>query len=57
MLLIAVATSDIWGFELGWDVMVDKMVLMARAMGIPTITCEQHFAELEGPRWLAFAEE
>ena len=43
-ILICGATADIWGFDLGWDVMVDKVVLMARALGIPTIIGEQYFA-------------
>ena len=41
--LIVGGSSDLWGYAPGWDIMVEKMVLMARALGIPTIDGEHHF--------------
>ena len=42
-MLVVGGTSGIWSYNtVAWDVMVNKMVLMARAMGIPTITGERY---------------
>ena len=45
--LIIGAAADIWGFAIGWDAMVEKMVMMARSLGIPTIAGQRKFAEFE----------
>ena len=49
-ILVVGGNADIWGFGIGWDVMVQNIALMARSLGIPTIDGVNYFAGLERPQ-------
>ncbi len=47
--LILGGSAALWNLDLGYDVMVRKVVFVARSLGIPTIDGTQYFAELTRP--------